>query len=209
MKRKSAVLLRRKQPTQARSKLTVDVLIEATAQVLVAKGYDGTTTDAVAERAGVSIGSLYQYFPNKVSLVAALIRNHVDEILGMVRVALSQNAGASTETILGALVRAAIEAHRIDPALHKVLYEQVPRESYPEETLAVSGDLQSLIEGFLRERSPDLSKQRLRMIAFVVETTVEALTHRAIVESPDWLRYGHLEKEAVALLGPYLAESLR
>lgn len=209
MKRKSALLAGRKQPIQARSKATVNALVEATAQVLVARGYEGTTTDAIAERAGVSIGSLYQYFPNKESLVAALMRNHVDEIIGTVRVALSRNADASTETLLSSLVRAGIDAHRIDPALHKVLYEQVPRETYPSEALAVSGRLRAIIEGYLSERRPELPKHRLRMVAFVIETTVEAMTHRAVVESPDWLRFGHLEQEAVALLHPYLAETLR
>ena len=47
------------------------------------------------------------------------------------------------------------------------------------------------------------------MMAFVVESTVEALTHRAVVEAPEWLRYGQLESEAVALLRPYLASALR
>jgi AcrR family transcriptional regulator len=191
-----------------RSKLTVSALVQATAQVLVAKGYDAITTDAVAERAGISIGSLYQYFPNKESLVAALIRTHAEEIVDTVRAALSQNAEASVEVVLRALIRAGIDAHRIDPALHKVLHEQVPREVYPVEARLVSRELQSLIETFLNGRAPDLPKQRLRMIAFIVETIVEALTHRAVVEAPDWLRYGHIEKEAAVLLSPYLAEAL-
>jgi AcrR family transcriptional regulator len=175
----------------------------------VAKGYDAITTDAVAERAGVSVGSLYQYFPNKESLVAALIRNHAEEIIDTVRAALSQHAGASMEVVLRALINAGIEAHRIDPALHKVIYEQVPREVYPVEARLVSRELQSLLETFLNGRAPDLPKQRIRMIAFMVETIVEALTHRAVVEAPDWLRSGRIEREASVVLSPYLAEALR
>jgi AcrR family transcriptional regulator len=209
MARKSAVLSTRRQPSQTRSKLTVSALVQATAQVLVAKGYDAITTDAVAERAGVSVGSLYQYFPNKESLVAALIRNHAEEIIDTVRAALSQHAGASMEVVLRALINAGIEAHRIDPALHKVIYEQVPREVYPVEARLVSRELQSLLETFLNGRAPDLPKQRIRMIAFMVETIVEALTHRAVVEAPDWLRSGRIEREASVVLSPYLAEALR
>jgi AcrR family transcriptional regulator len=63
----------RKQPTQARSSETVNVILEAAARILETRGFAGYTTNAVAERAGVSIGSLYQYFPNKDALTAALI----------------------------------------------------------------------------------------------------------------------------------------
>jgi AcrR family transcriptional regulator len=209
MKTGSAGIVPRKRPVQARSKLTVHALVEATAQVLVARGYEGSTTDAVAERAGVSIGTLYQYFPNKEALVAALIREHAEEILATVRAALVSNADASPEEALHALIRAGIEAHRINPALHKVLSEQVPREAYPDEARDVAGELQSMIEHFLRDKAPDLPQQRLRMIAFVVESTIEALTHRAVVETPDWLACGHLEREAVELLRPYLIDALQ
>src|SRR5689334_3047576 len=62
----------RKQPRQARSQHMVETILEATARILAERGYVGTNTNLVAERAGVSVGSLYQYFPNKKSLVAAL-----------------------------------------------------------------------------------------------------------------------------------------
>ena len=64
-------------------------------------------------------------------------------------------------------------------------------------TRVVSRELQSMIETFLKGRAPDLPKQRFRMIAFLVETIVDACTHRAVVEAPDWLRSGHIEKESV------------
>lgn len=209
MKTRSVSISPRKRPIQARSRLTVEALVEATAQVLVARGYEGTTTDAVAERAGVSIGTLYQYFPNKEAIIAALIRSHVEEILATVRGALAGPQHASLEKTVEALVHASIEAHQINPALHKILYEQVPREAYPDEALDVSGELQSMIEGFLQEKASGLPRQRLRMIAFILESTIEALTHRAVVEAPDWLGCGQLEQETVDLLRPYLAKALR
>src|SRR3954464_12978376 len=70
----------RKHPRQARSRATVDCVLEATARVLVKRGFDGLTTNLVAETAGISIGSLYQYFPNKAALVGALIEQHVEDI---------------------------------------------------------------------------------------------------------------------------------
>src|SRR5262250_749285 len=73
----------RKRPRQARSRATVDSILEATARVLVKRSFDGLTTNLVAEAAGISIGSLYQYFPNKAALVGALIEKHVDDLTSL------------------------------------------------------------------------------------------------------------------------------
>src|SRR3569832_1710302 len=68
----------RKKASQERSRATVDVLVEATARVLVKEGFDRASTNRIAEQAGVSIGSLYQYFPSKEALVAALVERHIE-----------------------------------------------------------------------------------------------------------------------------------
>ncbi|MDB5975782.1 MAG: TetR/AcrR family transcriptional regulator [Nevskia sp.] len=198
----------RKEPVQARSRLTVKAIIEATAQVLVAIGYERATTDTIAARAGVSIGTLYQYFPNKESLVTALIKNHVDEIMRTVEAALTEAADAPLESALQGLIHAGVEAHRADPALHKVLFEQVPRNKLLGKHLDTSGKLQAMIEAFLCRRAPGLPRARTRVVALVLETTVEALTHRAVVDAPDWLRSREIEKEALMLLRPYLLEAV-
>lgn len=68
----------RKTPRQARSLVTVGIILDATALVLVEEGYDRATTNRIAERAGVSIGSLYQYFEDKFSLVDAIRQTHLE-----------------------------------------------------------------------------------------------------------------------------------
>lgn len=65
----------RKVPQQERSRMMVSIIVEAAAQVLERRGENGFNTNAIAERAGISIGSLYQYFPNKHAIVAAMSRN--------------------------------------------------------------------------------------------------------------------------------------
>lgn len=207
MKSNKVALSPRKEPVQARSRATVKAILEATAQVLVSKGYGGTTTDVVATRAGVSIGTLYQYFPNKESLVAALVHNHVEDIKSTLQKALADSMDAPLESGLRAMVHAGVEAHRIDPALHKVLFEQVPRDQILGGAFDASGDIQTIIEDFIRRKAPDMRRARVRMVAMVLETTVEALTHRAVVEAPDWLRSGDIENEAIDLLGPYLKKA--
>lgn len=68
----------RRQPRQIRSQITVTAILDATVRVLLDRGYDGFTTNLVAEVAGVGIGSLYEYFPNKEALVASLVEREVD-----------------------------------------------------------------------------------------------------------------------------------
>src|SRR5881394_3122602 len=68
----------RKLPRQERARATIDALLTATAHVLVKEGFDRASTNRIAEAAGVSVGSLYQYFPSKEALVAALVERHTD-----------------------------------------------------------------------------------------------------------------------------------
>lgn len=81
----------RKEPRQARSRATVDAIVQAGAHILGERGWDGFTTNEVADIAGVSIGSLYQYFPDKRSLVEAIRRRHVDDVLAAMQATVPGN----------------------------------------------------------------------------------------------------------------------
>src|SRR5689334_18851006 len=114
----------RKHASQARSRATVDALIDATARILVREGFDDASTNHIAETAGVSIGSLYQYYPCKEALVAAVIDRHNRQLIQIVRDALADVAVAPIETAVRRLVAAAIAAHRLDPKFHRGLAGQ-------------------------------------------------------------------------------------
>src|ERR1043165_2820078 len=113
----------RKHASQERSRATVDALIEATARILVRDGFDKASTNRIAEVAGVSVGSLYQYFPSKEALVVAVIERHNQAILQLVRRVLDGIARLPVEEAVRRVVAVAIEAHGIDPRLHYVLAE--------------------------------------------------------------------------------------
>src|SRR5262250_3259025 len=117
----------RKSASQERSRSTVDALLEATARILIAEGYDRASTNRIAEVAGVSIGSLYQYFPSKEALVGAVIDRHMEQIGQVVRGVLVKLAASPIEVAAREFVSIAIEAHRVNPRLHAVLAEQIPR----------------------------------------------------------------------------------
>ncbi|WP_255468619.1 TetR/AcrR family transcriptional regulator [Reyranella sp. CPCC 100927] len=183
----------------------MDALVTAAAQVLVKRGYDGTTTARVAERAGVSVGSLYQYFPNKEALVAALIERHANEIVVVNRRALESPEAATLEGGLRAAIRAGVDSHRIDPVLHKILVEQVPRIGRMAKAMDTSRQITQALEGHLRRHARMLRRGLDPAVAaVVVETALEALTHKAVTERRDLLAGGIVEREAYALIANYL-----
>src|SRR3984885_1782967 len=110
----------RKLASQTRSRATVDAMIEATARILVRDGFDKASTNRIAEKAGVSVGSLYQYFPSKEALVAAVIDRHNQEIMRTVRGELAEAMGLPVEKAIRKLVAVSVKAHRINPKLHRV-----------------------------------------------------------------------------------------
>jgi AcrR family transcriptional regulator len=195
----------RKLPSQTRSRATVDAVITAAAQVLIDRGYESATTARIAERAGVSIGSLYQYFPNKEALIAALIERHADEIVVTMQRALDDPANVTLEDGLRAVIRAGTTAHCIDPALHKILNEQVPRVGKLAKALDTARKVTAGIERFLRAHTDELLAGRDPAIAaIVIEAAIEALVHKAVIERRDLLASGRIEREAFTMVASYL-----
>ena len=115
----------RKRPQQARSRATTDAILDAAAHILGERGWSGLTTNAVAEAAGASIGSLYQYFPDKLALIDAVRRRHFDDVLAVLHAA--ANLETPRESRIAALVDGMIAVHSRHPAAHRVLLEESPR----------------------------------------------------------------------------------
>jgi len=167
--------------------LTVDALVEATARVLTKEGYDRASTNKIAAMAGVSIGSLYQYFPSKEALVAAVIERHTQELSRVVRDTFLKVASRPIDIAVRELITAAIEAHRVDPRLHRVLDEQIPRTGQLDNIDAVVRNACALFRGYLEAHRSEIDIADLDLAAFILVTTVEALTHAAVLHRPDIL----------------------
>ena len=171
----------RKDASQERSRATVDALVEATARILVREGFDKASTNRIADLAGVSIGSLYQYFPSKEALVAAVIERHQREIMQTVRKELGELIAQPVEHAVRKLVAVAIEAHRVDPRLHRVLAEQIPRVGKLERQEAFSRENYALFKTYLERHRDEVRVADLDLASFVCVTTIEALTHAAVL----------------------------
>jgi AcrR family transcriptional regulator len=115
----------RKAPRQARSRATTAAILDAAAHILGERGWAGLTTNAVADVAGVSIGSLYQYYPNKLALIEAVRRRHFDDVLVVLRAAADDKVARVRR--FAALVDGMIAIHSRYPAAHRVLLEESPR----------------------------------------------------------------------------------
>lgn len=117
-------LNRRRMPSQKRSIVTVDAIFEATIQVLLTEGPIRLNTTHVAERAGVSVGTLYQYFPNKQSLLLALLERHLTSLTWIVEKACLENFNTTSDKIAAVVVRAYLEAimsnAEVSPALYYI-----------------------------------------------------------------------------------------
>lgn len=171
----------RKHASQERSRATVDALVEATARILVKEGFDKASTNRIAEVAGVSVGSLYQYYPGKEALVVAVIERHNQEIMQLVRAALAEVAAQPLEKAVRRMVAAAVEAHRIDPKLHRVLAEQIPRTGSLENVEAFNREAHILFRTYLEAHSAELRMADLGLATYVCVTSIEALAHTAVL----------------------------
>jgi AcrR family transcriptional regulator len=177
----------RKLASQERSRRTVDALLEATARVLMKEGYDRASTNKIAAVAGVSIGSLYQYFPSKEALVAAVIDRHTQQVSQVIRNALVKVAARPIEVAARAFISVAIDAHRVNPKLHGVLAEQIPRIGRLENVEAINREAYALVRGYLEAHRDEIDVADPDVAAFVCVTAVEALTHAAVLRRPDIL----------------------
>lgn len=191
----------RKEPRQARSRATVEAILEATCRVLVTEGYEAATTNRIAAVAGVSVGSLYQYFPGKEALVAALAQRHIREMLELLQRALIATARQPIEVATRHLVGAMIDAHRLDPALHRVLAEQ-----YGDNHDDVRHDrvAQGMLTTYLAQRRDELRDLDYNLAAFLIVQAVESITHAAVIDQPELLEREDLVDEVTELVVRYL-----
>jgi AcrR family transcriptional regulator len=194
----------RKRPRQARSRATVDTVLEATARVLVKRGFDGLTTNLVAEAAGVSIGSLYQYFPNKEALVGALIEKHVEDMTSLCLSELTRVALLPVPQAIRSVIELMIRAHAVEPELHRVLTEQVPRVGRMAKLREIDALTHRMVAGLLATRKSELAIDDPDLASVVLVSAIEAITHRAALFAPELLRDPRLVDEACTMVGRYL-----
>jgi AcrR family transcriptional regulator len=203
----------RKAARQRRAQQTRDRLLAAAARAFAERGYAGGTTNHIAAEAGMSVGSLYRYYPNKDALLAELMRAHVAEGTEAIRRRMTEAAltpgGVRARGLADRLrpfVAAAIDNHRADPDLHRVLFEEAPRPAAVlAELHALEADAVAAAAALLRA-DPSVQMPDPELSAWFVVATIESLTHRYIGshdrDHPDLDAFG---AELVRMLVAYLS----
>jgi AcrR family transcriptional regulator len=195
----------RKQPKQQRSRSLVDTLLEATARVLETRSLEDTTTNEIARVAGVSVGSLYQYFPSKEALAAALIERKVELDLQEVARVAAELQGQPFDTLVATVVRTTLALHQRDRGLMRALLQLVPqveRVAHVRQVAAQAREgLRALLEAHRAHLRPGLD---LELATFIVGRALEELSHAAVLERPELLDDSRFADELTHLVLAYL-----
>jgi len=206
MKRnRSESLTPRKKPQQRRSRVTIDTIFEATIQVLLANGLDRITTIQIADRAGVSVGSLYQYFPNKRALLAAVVKRHISEVVDATIAACNSVHGKTIGEMCATMMAAFVDAKTRRPDVSRALYlpsaavnaDAIVREEASRCALAVHDMLMT---------ASDAKFAQPQWVTNVLIASIVGPTRATIEASGDRSTFERLKLHLTALSVGYLKE---
>lgn len=196
----------RKAPVQRRSRETVELILGAAAQVFEAHGYAAGTTNRIAERAGVSIGTLYQYYPSKEAIAVSLLERHVAETTRRLKEWVGHMV-AERHGLRDALldyVEGMLDAHAGKPRLQHILLEETPLPPRVHAALLeAERDAARTVAGLLR-LYPEVRHRRLDRAGFMVVQSAESLTHRFAAHPGQGIARDAFARELVAMLEAYL-----
>ena len=199
----------RKQPSRGRSRFSVREIVEAAARVFEERGYAGANTNRIAERAGVSIGSLYQYFPNKESILAVLLEQHTQEVANAVE-AIRRHVAEEPHDLVGVLehfVEDMVELHSKNPRLQHVLLDEAPRPPHLKARLQELEQAAVESTEILLRANPQVRVEDHRTAAYLAVQSIETLVHRFVVEPPDEVSRERFAAELVEMLVRYLRKN--
>lgn len=202
-KQSQSTLLPRKLPVQARSAASVEAILKATIQVLLKAGKENLTTTRVAARAGVSVGTLYQYFPNKSALLRAALQRHMDEIGAALETVCREQAGASLETMVTALVTSFLAAKMKDAKTSVALYAVSSDVDGAAISREMSLKANRLIVAMLASAEEELTTDP-KMVAEMLQATMAGVSRRLLESASPELVYARLRDELVFLVCAYL-----
>jgi AcrR family transcriptional regulator len=191
----------RKRPVQQRAQATLEAVLEATLQVLKRDGYLALTTTRVAERAGVSVGTLYQYFPDKASLVMALKVHYFDRLVDAVQRATRRVEGQALEVAIPAMIDGLLTFKRANLELSLALREPMAALGGEAIVREASRQLVGATAAVLRHARPALVDPVGR--AQVLNAAIEGVLSAAIFQSPAQISSPGLEAELKRLALAY------
>jgi len=193
----------RTSPVQARSTASVDAILKATIQVLLRVGKEKLTTTRVATRAGVSVGTLYQYFPNKTALLRAAMRLHMEEILAEVdKVSVAQR-GQPVEQMAEALAVSFLAVKMRDPKKSRALYAVSSDVEGAKIAAGGVARVNNAIVGLLQS-APEVLTKDLQLMATVLQSTIAGLKRQLLESDMPEAQFEVMQRELVLVVRSYV-----
>ena len=193
----------RKNPAQKRAKETVRAVIEAAARILVREGYEGTNVNHVAKLAGVSVGSIYQYFPSKEALVAEVARDLAQRTLAHFQDGVMELALLPLREAVRGVVERAVRALRTDPQLREVILQQLPADVF--DTRQPDSMLWVLLREYFQFHSETIRPMNIDLAVAILQASVDAVAkvtsvrgdpEEDVVEELTHLVYGYIARDS-------------
>lgn len=193
----------RKSPVQARSAASVEAILHATIQVLLRVGKERLTTTRVAFRAGVSVGTLYQYFPNKKALLQAALRRHMEHIRESVEQACREQQGNRLEEMGTALVTAFLKAKLQDPKTSVALYSVSSDVDGAKLMQQIGKRINQVVVEMLASAREPLTKDP-QLIASMLQVAMSGVSRRLLESPAPEKEFDALQQELIFFVSAYL-----
>ena len=205
----SARPIPRKLPRQERSRRTYERILDAAARVLVAHGYDGASTVRIAAEAGVSPGSLYQYFPNKDAIVLATVERMTGRTSRRVIAAMNEVGAAEPREAIDHVLNALLDALEQERELVRVTVEQLPRLGGSALVSGFEHRVSDLATGYLTGLTRGIDPQRTATTVWIAVQCVEQLSTRYVLDRPPIPRETFVTELRRLVLGYAAAAAVR
>jgi AcrR family transcriptional regulator len=203
LQRAQTLLEPRKSPVQARSTASVEAILEATIQVLLQGGKERLTTTRVALRAGVSVGTLYQYFPNKRALLQAVLERHLDVVTGAVEQVCKEQEGETLRKMATALITAFRQAKMKDPKTSVALYSVSSDVDVAKIVQQMTTRFNQAIVGMLASSSEPLTTDP-HLVASMLEGAMIGVSRRMLESGSPEKQVDALRRELIVVACAYL-----
>lgn len=192
----------RKKPLQARSKASVDAILQAATQLLLLQGYDKANTNKIAELAGVSIGSLYEYFPGKEAIYAEIRRREDQRHFKLI---MAEPIPTTLVEMLRLHVSTYLKLIRTNLELHSALNREVPQFAVVDSESAELNNYLPHANDFLQSRNEELKPQcEIPVITELLSRVVKGTINDYILHAPERLKDSTVSEELLKMLERYL-----
>jgi AcrR family transcriptional regulator len=194
----------RKQPNQDRAKETVETIFQATAHILEKEGFEKTSTNKIAEKAGISIGSLYQYFPSKESILGKMIDTFIEKEIRMLEKTLLADKPQNLEETIESIVEAVIESKRKQTRFTKLFAQKFLSLAKEDSMKKMDTHVLNLFRTHIEKFKDEIRTENLDLNLYILYQTVRIVPVAMIFDNAFSLSDKNLKKELVYLCYNFL-----